>query len=85
MSQDEIFTIVKKIVLEQLDVEESKVTPEANFLEDLVPDSLACLELILVFEQEFNIDVPDEEGENMMTTVQTCVDYINSKLADPTA
>jgi len=84
MSQDDIFTRVKKIVTDQLEVEESKVTPEANFANDLDADSLDTVELVMALEEEFDIEIPDESAEGI-TTVQACVDYISSQLAAPKA
>ncbi len=78
MSQDDIFTRVQKIVKEQLEVELSKVTPEANFATDLGADSLDTVELVMALEEEFDIEIPDEEAEGI-TTVQACVDYINGQ------
>ena len=85
MSQDDIFTRVQKIVKEQLEVDKlSDVTPEANFSQDLGADSLDTVELVMALEEEFDIEIPDEAAEGI-TTVQACVDYINSQLAAPKA
>ncbi|MEG3956122.1 acyl carrier protein [Microcoleus sp. herbarium2] len=84
MSQDDIFTRVQKIVKEQLEVELSAVKPEANFANDLGADSLDTVELVMALEEEFDIEIPDEAAEGI-TTVQACVDYINSQLAAPKA
>ena len=84
MSQDDIFARVKIIVAEQLEVEPSEVTPEANFANDLGADSLDTVELVMALEEEFDIEIPDEAAEGI-TTVQACVDYINSQLAAPKA
>ena len=75
-----IFERVKKIVVEQLGVEESEVTPTANFVDDLGADSLDLVELIMALEEEFSnqakkIEIPDEDAEKI-TTVQEAVDYI---------
>ena len=80
MSEAEIFEKVKKIVTEQLSVEASKVTPPANFANDLGADSLDTVELVMALEEEFDIEIPDEAAEQI-TTVQQAVDYINSKVA----
>ncbi len=80
MSQDETFLKVKKIVAEQLGVEDAKVTPEANFANDLGADSLDTVELVMALEEEFDIEIPDESAENI-ATVQSAVDFINSKVA----
>ena len=68
---------VKNIVVDKLGVEESRVVPEANFLDDLGADSLDIVELIMEFEEEFDIEIPDEEAEAIQT-VKNAVDYINS-------
>jgi acyl carrier protein len=70
---------VKKIITEQLGVDEEDVTPEANFVEDLGADSLDTVELVMAFEEEFGIEIPDEDAEKIMT-VQQAFDYINEKL-----
>lgn len=75
-----IFERVKKIVVEQLGVAETEVTPEANFVDDLGADSLDLVELIMALEEEFSstakkIDIPDEDAEKILT-VQDAVDYI---------
>ncbi|BAY83220.1 MAG: acyl carrier protein [Rivularia sp. (in: cyanobacteria)] len=80
MSQAEIFEKVKKIVAEQLGVEDEKITPNANFANDLGADSLDTVELVMALEEEFDIEIPDEAAEKI-TTVQEAVDYINSKVA----
>jgi acyl carrier protein len=71
---------VKKIVSEQLEVDEKEVTPEANFAKDLNADSLDVVELVMALEEEFDIEIPDEEAEKI-TTVQEAVNYIDSKFA----
>jgi len=58
---------VKKIIVEQLGVEESEVTPEASITDDLGADSLDQVELVMAFETEFGIDIPDEEAEKIKT------------------
>ena len=70
---------VKKIVVEQLGVEEVAVTAEASFVDDLGADSLDTVELIMALEEEFKIEIPDEEAEKI-TTVKQVVDYINENL-----
>ena len=61
------FDKVKKIIVEQLGVDESEVTPEASITEGLGADSLDQVELVMAFETEFNIDIPDEEAEKIKT------------------
>ena len=75
------FEEVKKIICEQLGVEESAVTPEARFIEDLGADSLDTVELIMAFEDKFDIEIPDEEAEKL-TKVGTAVEYLEKKLAE---
>jgi len=80
MSQEEIFQKVKKIVSEQLGVEETEVKAEASFANDLGADSLDTVELVMALEEEFDIEIPDEAAEGI-ATVQAAVDYINGKVA----
>ena len=67
---------VKNIVVDKLGVDESRVVPEANFLDDLGADSLDIVELIMEFEEEFDIEIPDEDAETI-TTVGAALDYID--------
>ena len=69
------FDRVKKIVEEQLDVEDIKIVPSASFTEDLGADSLDIVELVMALEEEFEIEIPDEAAEKILT-VQEVVDYI---------
>ncbi|VXD25847.1 acyl carrier protein (ACP) [Planktothrix serta PCC 8927] len=69
------FEKVKGIVKEQLDVEEDKITPSANFIDDLGADSLDTVELVMALEEEFEVEIPDEDAENIKT-VQDVVNYI---------
>ncbi|MBM3464159.1 MAG: acyl carrier protein [Armatimonadetes bacterium] len=73
-----VYDKVKKIVAEHLGVEEVQVTPEATFVDDLGADSLDIVEIVLAFEDEFHIEIPDEDAEKI-TRVQEAVDYITSK------
>jgi acyl carrier protein len=66
---------VKRIIKEQLDVDEQDIKPESTFVEDLGADSLGLVELVLAFEEAFEIDIPDEDTEKIRT-VQDAVDYI---------
>ncbi|QII86167.1 acyl carrier protein [Bordetella hinzii] len=68
---------VKKIVAEQLGVNEAEIKNESSFLDDLGADSLDMVELVMVLEDEFETEIPDEEAEKI-TTVQQAIDYINS-------
>jgi len=67
MAEDNIESKVKDIIVEQLRVHEEPVTPEAKFIEDLGADSLDTVELVMAFEEEFGIEVPDEEAEKLQT------------------
>jgi acyl carrier protein len=79
----EIFEKVKKIVVDQLEIEDpDKVTPEANFANDLNADSLDTVELVMALEEEFDIEIPDEAAEKI-ATVQAAVDYISNKVETP--
>jgi acyl carrier protein len=68
---------VKKIVVEQLGVNEDDVTDSASFVDDLGADSLDTVELVMALEEEFECEIPDEEAEKI-TTVQQAIDYINT-------
>lgn len=72
---------VKQIIVEQLGIEESEVTPKASFVDDLGADSLDRVELIMAFEEAFDLEIPDEQAETIKT-VQDAIRYIetNSKL-----
>jgi acyl carrier protein len=74
-SQEEIFQKLKGIVVEQLGVDEDDVTMEASFVEDLNADSLDLVELIMSLEEEFGIEISDEDAEQI-STVTDAVDYI---------
>ncbi|TRU41691.1 MAG: acyl carrier protein [Microcystis aeruginosa Ma_QC_Ca_00000000_S207] len=78
MSAD-IFDRVQKVVVEQLDVEPEKVTPEASFANDLQADSLDVVELVMALEEEFDIEIPDEAAEQI-DTVGKAVDHISEKV-----
>ena len=68
---------VKKIVVEHLGVDEGKVTENASFIDDLGADSLDTVELVMAFEEEFGIEIPDEDAEKI-TRVKEAVEYIES-------
>ena len=70
---------VKKIIMDQLDVSEEEVTPQASFVDDLGADSLDTVEMVMAFEEEFSIEIPDEDAEKIKT-VQDSIDYIQKKL-----
>ena len=70
---------VKKIIIEQLGVKEEQVTNEASFVEDLGADSLDTVELVMALEEEFELEIPDEDAEKI-TSVQQAIDYIAAHL-----
>lgn len=78
MSSESIEEKVKKIIVEQLGVNEEQVTPEASFIEDLGADSLDTVELVMAFEEEFGVDVPDDDAEKL-TKVGDVIRYIEEK------
>ena len=67
---------VKKIVLEHLGVEESKVVESASFIDDLGADSLDTVELVMAFDEEFGCEIPDEDAEKILT-IKDAIDFIN--------
>lgn len=69
---------VKKIIVEQLGVDEAQVDATASFVDDLGADSLDVVELVMAFEEAFDIDIPDEDAEKIQT-VKDAVDYIEAK------
>ena len=75
MSDDNLNKIVE-IVIDKLGVDANKVTEEAKFIDDLGADSLDTVELIMQFEEEFGIEIPDEDAENILS-VKQALDYIN--------
>ena len=77
---DSIETKVKNIIVDQLGVEDDKVTPDAKFIEDLGADSLDTVELGMDFEEAFDVEVPDTDAEKL-TSVSEVVAYIESKQA----
>lgn len=71
----EILDRVREIIVDQLGVDEEEVTPAASFIDDLGADSLDIVELIMAFEEEFDLEIPDEDAEKI-ATVGDAVDYI---------
>ena len=74
----EIADKVKEIVSQQLDVDVAQVKPESQFIDDLGADSLAIVELVLAFEEQFEIDIPDEDTEKIRT-VGDAISYISAR------
>ena len=72
------FERVRKVLVEQLDVSEDQVTMQAAIIDDLGADSLDVVEIIMGLEEEFDIEIPDEEAEKL-TTVQKIVEYVDEK------
>ncbi len=77
MSENDTAERVKKIVIEHLGVDADKVTDSANFIEDLGADSLDTVELVMAFEEEFGVEIPDEAAEKI-ATVKDAIGYIES-------
>ncbi|MEY2342737.1 acyl carrier protein [Acidithiobacillus sp. IBUN Pt1247-S3] len=76
---DDVAARVKKVVVEQLGVNEDEVTNEASFADDLGADSLDNVELVMALEEEFDCEIPDEEAEKI-STVQQAIDYVSAHL-----
>jgi acyl carrier protein len=74
----EIASRVREIIAQELGVEQEKVTDDANFVEDLGADSLDTVELVMAFEEEFGIEIPDEDAEQMQTVGQA-IKYLREK------
>lgn len=72
---------VKKIIAEQLGVNENEITNESSFVDDLGADSLDTVELVMALEEEFSIEIPDEDAEKI-TTVHQAVEYIKSHVKE---
>ena len=69
---------VKKIVMDHLGIDESKILPDSRFIDDLGADSLDKVELVMAFEEQFGIEIPDDAAETILT-VQNAVDFIDNK------
>ncbi|MCX7828648.1 MAG: acyl carrier protein [Thermanaerothrix sp.] len=76
---EELMSRLKEIVVDRLNVEEDQIKPEASFVEDLGADSLDIVELIMGIEEEFDIEIPDEDAEKL-ATVGDAINYVKSKL-----
>ncbi len=74
----DVFEKVKEVTAEQLDIDESLITMESSFINDLEADSLALVQLMMALEEEFDIEIPDEEADEI-STVGDAVNYINSR------
>ena len=72
---------VQKIVIEQLGVKDEEVTATASFVDDLGADSLDTVELVMAFEEEFDVEIPDDDAQEI-TTVKNAVDYLGKKLKE---
>ena len=81
MAQDEVFMRVKKIIIDQLGGEDSAVGMDAAFIDDLGADSLEIVDLIMAFEAEFGITIPDEDAENL-GTVRDAVEYLRENVKE---
>ena len=79
MKKEEMLARLKEIIIDRLDVEEDQIVPEASFVEDLGADSLDIVELIMGIEEEFDIEIPDEDAEKL-TSVGEAMNYTLSKL-----
>ncbi|MFP4081217.1 MAG: acyl carrier protein [Candidatus Aminicenantes bacterium] len=80
MEREELLKKVKAIVSDKLSISEDQVTEEASFIDDLGADSLDTVELVMALEDEFNMDIPDEEAEKL-TTVGKAIDYVLEHLS----
>jgi acyl carrier protein len=78
VERDELLIKIKAIVADKLSISEEQVTEEASFIDDLGADSLDTVELVMALEDEFDLDIPDEEAEKM-TTVGKSIDYVLAK------
>ena len=79
MKKEEVMARLKEIITDRLDVEEDQIVPEATFVEDLGADSLDIVELIMGIEEEFDIEIPDEDAEKL-TSVGEAMNYTLSKI-----
>ena len=79
MKMEEVQAKLKEIVMDRLNAEEDQIKPEASFVEDLGADSLDIVELIMGIEEEFDIEIPDDDAEKL-TTVEEAMTYVKTKL-----
>ncbi len=75
----DIWERVKKIIMEQLDVKEEQLLPEVKLVEDLGADSLDIVEMIMMIEEKFKIEIPDSDAENLLT-IKDVIDYLEKRL-----
>ncbi|MBN1223050.1 MAG: acyl carrier protein [Candidatus Aminicenantes bacterium] len=80
MERNELLKKIKEIVADKLSISEEQVTEEASFIDDLGADSLDTVELVMALEDEFDLDIPDEDAEKL-TTVGKAIDYVLGHLA----
>jgi acyl carrier protein len=80
MEREELLKKIKSIVSDKLSISEEQITEEASFIDDLGADSLDTVELVMALEDEFNMDIPDEEAEKL-NTVGKAMDYIMTTIA----
>ena len=78
MNKDELFAKIKSIVADKLSISEDQITEEASFIEDLGADSLDTVEFVMALEDEFDLDIPDDEAEKL-TTVGKAIEYVLNK------
>ncbi|MDD5088513.1 MAG: acyl carrier protein [bacterium] len=81
MADNELENKVRKIIADRLQVDEASVVPAASFVEDLGADSLDLVELVMAFEEEFKLEIPDQDAETMKT-VGAAFEYLNKKVAE---
>jgi len=76
---DEMITKINKVIVDKLGVKEEEIKPEATFVDDLGADSLDLVELIMALEDEFDIEIPDEEAEKLKS-VSDAIEYVKTKI-----
>ena len=81
MSNEELFNSIKQMIVDQLGVDEDTITEDSSFVDDLNADSLDMVELVMAMEQEFDIEIPDDVAEKVVT-VKDAVEYIQSLTED---
>ena len=79
MNKEELFAKIKSIVADKLSISEDQITEEASFIDDLGADSLDTVELVMALEDEFDLDIPDDEAEKL-TTVGKAIEYVLSNV-----